>query len=401
MKLCCAAILLLLASCLPAMAQNVDYDALEQMFGEPVTASATGKPQKVSDAPADMEIITADDIEHSGADNIPDVLRFVAGLDVRRYSELDAAVGIRGNNTALNPRVLVLLDGRQVYEDDYGFTSWPLIPVALSEIRQIEIIKGPSAALYGFNAVSGVINIVTYDPLHHKVNAATAEVGTQSQTAGDAVATWQIPNRLGVRLSATGFRSTEFTGSGDNIQTRHPPHVGDLALDVRDRVASNVEWDVSASDGSLDSGYFVDIGLFTPLSDRANSVRSLLSADTGLGLLQLDLYRTRTVWQRPDDGFVQFPRRRDRQGQRSVEARPRSHAAPGRRVSRQLGLVAAYVQRPARLHHGRRFADVELGYPSAAFADQRHPDRRSVAGSHRGAVRRPVARSAVQGRATS
>ena len=168
MKLCCAAILLLLASCLPAMAQNVDYDALEQMFGEPVTASATGKPQKVSDAPADMEIITADDIEHSGADNIPDVLRFVAGLDVRRYSELDAAVGIRGNNTALNPRVLVLLDGRQVYEDDYGFTSWPLIPVASSEIRQIEIIKGPRAALYGFNAVSGVINIVTYDPLHHR-----------------------------------------------------------------------------------------------------------------------------------------------------------------------------------------------------------------------------------------
>ena len=79
------AIVLLLAACPPAAAQTVDYDAFEQIFGEPVTTSATGKPQKVSDAPADMEIVTASDIEHSGADNIPDVLRFVAGIDVRQY----------------------------------------------------------------------------------------------------------------------------------------------------------------------------------------------------------------------------------------------------------------------------------------------------------------------------
>ncbi|RYC29619.1 hypothetical protein D3273_22970 [Lichenibacterium minor] len=94
-------------------------------------------------------------------------------------------VGIRGYNTALNPRILVLLDCRQVYEDDYGYVPWSLIPVAMRDIRQIEIIKGPSAAVYGFNAVSGVINIVTFDPLRDKVNGATAEGGNQRRSYGE------------------------------------------------------------------------------------------------------------------------------------------------------------------------------------------------------------------------
>ena len=69
------------AACLaPALrAQSVDYSGFEQLFGEPVTTSATGKPQRMSEVPANMEIITADDIRRSGADNIPDILQFVAG----------------------------------------------------------------------------------------------------------------------------------------------------------------------------------------------------------------------------------------------------------------------------------------------------------------------------------
>ena len=177
----------MLAGSEPLHAQTADQTALEQLFGEPVTTSATGKPQRVSDVPAEMVILTAEEIRRSGAQTIPDALRFVPGLDVRSYGILDAAVGIRGNNTALNPRVLVLLDGRQVYQDDYGLTAWSLIPVTLSEIRQIEIIKGPSAALYGFNAVDGVINIVTYDPLRDRINDVRIDAGTQSQIAGQAV----------------------------------------------------------------------------------------------------------------------------------------------------------------------------------------------------------------------
>ena len=293
----CAALLLasaatsvLVLASAPAGAQSVDHTAYEQLFGEPVTTSVTGQPQRANDVPAEMDIVTADDIRRSGADNLPDVLRFVAGLDVRQYGTQDASVGIRGYNTALNPRVLVLLDGRQVYQDDYGLTVWSLIPVALGSIRQIEIIKGPSAALYGFNAVSGVINIVTYDPLDDKVNAVRADGGSQSQAYGEAVATAQIPGRAGVRLSAEGFRSTEFTGtSGGNI--REQPHSGTVSIDGRFMLAPGVEWDLSGSIGSIDSDYYIDIGAYTPAGFKANSLGSKLSADTRFGVLQLNAYR--------------------------------------------------------------------------------------------------------------
>jgi len=273
-----------------ARAQSVEYGALEQLFGEPVTISATGKPQRVSEVPADMDIVTADDIRRSGAINIPDALRFVAGIDVRRYGEADAAVSIRGNNTALSPRVLVLLDGRQVYQDDYGLTVWPLIPVAMEDIRQIEVIKGPNAALYGFNAVSGVINIVTYDPLHDLINAVRVDGGTQDTARGEATTTFQIPGRLGVRVSAEGLRSREYVGT-DALSTGEQPRVGNVAADVRLQVAPGIEWDLSASLGSLQTQTFADDGLFIPSRFQANSLHSRLAAETGIGLLQFDVYR--------------------------------------------------------------------------------------------------------------
>ncbi len=283
-------LLLVMAGPTQARAQSVDHTAFEQLFGEPVTTSVTGKPQRASEVPAEMEIVTADDIRRSGADNIPDVLQFVAGLNVRRYGSQDAAVGIRGYNTPLNPRVLVLLDGRQVYQDDYGFTLWPLVPVPLAAIRQIEIIKGPSAALYGANAVSGVINILTYDPLRDPVNALGVSGGTQNQIRGEAVTTVQVPDRVGVRLSGTGFRSAEFKDT-NNSGTINRAQSVTAAADIRVQLAPGVEWDLSGSFSSHDGNLDVDDGVYETIHYKTNSVRSQVSADTAVGLLRLDAYR--------------------------------------------------------------------------------------------------------------
>ena len=115
-----------------ASAQSLDYGIYEQLFAEPVTESATGMPQRASDAPANIEIITQDDIRRSGAVTIPHALQFVSGVDVRTYGIVDQEVGIRGYNQAFNPRLLVLVNGRQVYSDDYGHVNWPSIPVQLA-----------------------------------------------------------------------------------------------------------------------------------------------------------------------------------------------------------------------------------------------------------------------------
>jgi iron complex outermembrane recepter protein len=70
------------------------------------------------------------------------------------------SVSAENNQTAAN-RLLVLVDGRSIYEDVYGSVFWTLIPVTLSEIKRIEVLKGPASAIYGLNAFDGVVNIIT------------------------------------------------------------------------------------------------------------------------------------------------------------------------------------------------------------------------------------------------
>lgn len=282
----------------PLLAQSLDTGALEQVFGAPVTASATGRPQLVSEAPADMEIITQDDIRRSGATSIPDLLLFLPGVDVRRYGMADVDVGIRGYNQPYNPRLLVLVNGREVYEEAFGSVEWANIPVQLTEIRQIEVIKGPNSALYGFNAVSGVINIITFDPLVDKVNVATVSAGTQNYLGGSVVGTGQVADKIGVRLSAGDFNAREFSPIGlnsVNAGLRKGPEVGAFNVDAKARPASGVETflEASMSDTRVAEATFEgEGGLFFT---RANSVRAGVSVDTQFGLLSFGAYRNENL----------------------------------------------------------------------------------------------------------
>ena len=290
----------LVASSAPsARAQTLDYNALEGVFHEPVTTSATGKPQRISEVPANMEIITADDIRRSGSDNIPDILEFVAGLNVRRYGFAAADVGIRGYNETSNPRLLVLVNGQQVYLDDLGRTQWYTLPVSLAEIRQIEIVKGPNSALFGFNAVSGVINIVTYDPARESVNTATARVGTQDYGSLSLVGTTRLADLGGLRVAVEGFRAREFAATNvapGDLPFRASPERGSANLDLRLRLTPNVQlfasgavvntriWEATAS-----PYYGTDY-------ERTNWARVGLAADTSLGLLGLSIYRNELLY---------------------------------------------------------------------------------------------------------
>jgi iron complex outermembrane receptor protein len=272
-----------------AEAQSVDYGALEQVFGEPVTTSATGQPQKVSEAPVTMEIITQDDIRRSGADNIPDILQFVVGIDVRRSAFGSYDVGIRGYNQTTNPRVLVLLNGRQIYADEYDAVVWPTIPVELDEIRQIEVVKGPNTALFGFNAASGVINIITYDPLTDNVNRLSAQTGTQSLAEGSAVTTVHAYDVAGLRISAGGFFADEFQHPASD-QAPNPDR-GQISADSKVRVAPGIEFGLTAS--KADAQLFNETPISVPIDQtlRTSSVSARLSADTRYGLISLDAYR--------------------------------------------------------------------------------------------------------------
>ena len=112
----------------------------------------------------------------------------------------------------------MLVNGRQVYADIYGYTPWSTLPIELSDIRQIEVVSGPSGALFGFNAVGGVINIVTYDPLYDDVNTASVTAGTQNLIQGTAIATFRFGDKGGMRISIGGRKNDDFTTPLDPIE---------------------------------------------------------------------------------------------------------------------------------------------------------------------------------------
>jgi len=284
-----------LAAC-PSMlhAQSIDYGSLEQLFGEPVTTSATGSPQRATEAPANMEIVTAEEIRRSGASDIPGVLRHVLGVDVMQWNSDNSDIGLRGYNQVYSPRVLVLIDGRQVYADHYGYTPWAALPVELNAIRQIEVVKGPNAALFGFNAVSGVINIITYSPLYDDVNTASVSGGTQGFGQGSAIKTLKFGDKGGLRLSASGRvdddYSTPIPASAGTLLRNHNDHFA-FDLDGVVRLSNSVQLEFEASHTGAASNDFGPVYSFAHDENLSSSVKTQLTADTDYGLVKATVYR--------------------------------------------------------------------------------------------------------------
>jgi outer membrane receptor for ferrienterochelin and colicins len=282
-----------LLSLSPVRAQTMDYGSLEQLFGEAVTTGATGSPQRATEVPANMTIVTADEIRRSGARDLPGVLRHVAGVDVMQWANDDTDIAIRGYNQAYSPRTLVLIDGRQVYSDYYGFVPWSALPLEMSAIRQIEIVKGPNAALFGFNAVGGVINIITSNPRHDDVNTASVRTGTQGLLEVSGVATMKLGASGALRLSG-GLSSQNEFGTSEPAAMSGPPRGQNdraqidayAAFAPSDDVAFDVQLNHShARRNDVNPGYLYNIAWF-----ESNSALVRLTADTAAGLLKFTAY---------------------------------------------------------------------------------------------------------------
>lgn len=124
--------------------------------------SASKMPEKFFNTAAAIYVITPEDIRRSGANNIPDLLRMVPGLNVQQVNSHTWNISARGfTGGVFANKLLVLIDGRSVYTPLYGGVFWELNDVMLEDIDRIEVIRGPGGTLWGANAVNGVINIIT------------------------------------------------------------------------------------------------------------------------------------------------------------------------------------------------------------------------------------------------
>ena len=153
---------LTLAQAVPAAASGdpLGQMSLEDLMNVEVTSVSKSK-QRISEAPAAIYVITREDIERSGLNSIPELLRLAPGLDVARANASAWAIGSRGFNHRYQRELLVLFDGRTVYLPTSSGVYWDAQDYLLPDLDRIEVIRGPGATLWGANAVNGVINITS------------------------------------------------------------------------------------------------------------------------------------------------------------------------------------------------------------------------------------------------
>lgn len=156
------AALLALGSNHARAAEEVDPFALspEQLFDATVM-SVSKSDEKLKDVPAAVYVLTNEAIMRSGATSIAEALRGVPGMQVARGNANAWAISVRGFNSGLANKLLVLIDGREVYDALFSGVYWDIQDYPLEDIERIEVVRGPGATLWGANAVNGVINIIT------------------------------------------------------------------------------------------------------------------------------------------------------------------------------------------------------------------------------------------------
>jgi iron complex outermembrane receptor protein len=165
----------------PAASDDLADLSLEQLVNLEVASvyGASRHDQKVTEAPASVSIVTADEIRKFGHRTLADVMRSVRGIHVsndRNYSYL----GIRGfmRPGDYNTRVLVLIDGHRMNDNVYDSSYFGHDAIDVDLIERVEVIRGPSSALYGSSAFLGVINVVTKRAADLEGVGASVEAGS-------------------------------------------------------------------------------------------------------------------------------------------------------------------------------------------------------------------------------
>jgi outer membrane receptor protein involved in Fe transport len=261
-----------------ARAQEEDL-ALEdqemELFFAPAetVTSAARHTQPLEHSPSAVTVLTREDIEASGARTLPEALRLVPNMDIQFMRPLWYAVGIRGCSTANPDAMLLLVDGRDATIEFLGQPLWTVQYFSMDEVERIEIIRGPGSALYGANAFSGVVQVITRSAAAGPDAAASIRSGERGQMelslrGKQALGTADLAVRAGM--------SREDRWTGRDISAREVMHAhlnGRADLGGHSRI--DMEAGVLYGNGAL---YF-DLGEITLQKGLGISARSTFTHD--------------------------------------------------------------------------------------------------------------------------
>jgi iron complex outermembrane receptor protein len=206
-----------MAASLPTYGQQKEIEEqdlysmdLEQLMNVSIV-SASKKSENLFDAPLSASVLTKEEIRRAGCTSLMEAFRLMPGLIVREQSSGNYDIHIRGLDNvppnsiianAANTTTLVMIDNRPVYNYLQGGTFWEALPIDVQDIDRIEVVRGPSSAMYGPNAVSGVINIITRKLEKAGFQGvANAQYGSFNTIVTNASLGYRFSPKLDVQLS--------------------------------------------------------------------------------------------------------------------------------------------------------------------------------------------------------
>jgi outer membrane receptor protein involved in Fe transport len=155
-----------------------------EVYKEQVVVTASKTEEALVNAPASVSLITSETIQNNASSSYADLFRGVPGLNVTQTSARDINITARGATSSLSTSQLALVDGRSIYLDFFGFIAWDFLPVNPAEIKQIEVIRGPASAIWGANALNGVVNVITKSPRELQGDSLVIGAGGFGRKAG-------------------------------------------------------------------------------------------------------------------------------------------------------------------------------------------------------------------------
>jgi iron complex outermembrane receptor protein len=179
------------------VAQDLKRLSIEELAQIDVT-SVSRRVERLSDTAAAISVIDANQIFRSGLTTLPEVLRLADAIDVARVNSSTWATSLRGFATNPANKLLVLMDGRSVYSPLTSGTFWDAQDMLMADIERIEVIRGPGGAVWGANAVNGVINVISKDAASTLGDYVSVAVGSDEHVYGSA--------RHGGRLGSGAYR---------------------------------------------------------------------------------------------------------------------------------------------------------------------------------------------------
>lgn len=187
---------------------GISLDEFYEMLLNKDVTSASKKAESSFESPLSTTVLSYDEIVSSGARNIQEALRLVPGVIVREKTNGNYDIHIRGNNNipddnltvyTENSMTLVMINSRPVYNYINGGTFWESLPVDFADIDRIEVVRGAASALYGANAVTGVINIITKTP-------DSEDIQVFGQVQGGNVGSYMGSLSVGQNIGKFGYR---------------------------------------------------------------------------------------------------------------------------------------------------------------------------------------------------